>query len=292
MVIFFKPVFKETLWGGKKLSTAFGLDIPSEKTGECWGISAHPNGESTVLSGPYGGWSLSRLYESNRELFGHHPAETFPILVKLIDAQQDLSIQVHPDDARAKALGSFGKTECWYILDAENQTDMVIGHHASSREAFVRMVEDNAYEALVNRFKVHAGDFFYIPAGTLHAICAGTLLLEVQQSSDITYRFYDYDRLENGKKRPLHLEAAIEAVTIPDQTPLTEHDDRYFGFDIVTRHRDPVKADRYGDFLVVIEGEGLIDEHRVKKGDFLFISADSTYVIDGPLRYARITLRA
>ena len=291
MVIFFEPVFKETVWGGKKLQTVFGLPIPSNSTGECWGISAHPHGETTVSRGPYKDWPLSRLFAQKRHLFGHHPAETFPILVKLIDAQADLSIQVHPDDAQAKALGSFGKSECWYILDTEQNTEIVIGHHAETHEAFKRMVDAGDYQALVNRFPVHSDDFFYIPAGTLHAICAGTLLLEVQQSSDITYRFYDYDRLENGKKRPLHVEAAMSVVTIPDQTPIREHHDTYFGFEIVSNYDHPFKAHPYGDFLVVLEGEGLIESERLKKGDFLFVSAESNYTIDGPVRLARITLR-
>ena len=292
MVLFFKPVFKETVWGGKKLRTTFGLPIPSEKTGECWGISAHPHGETTVLTGPYEGWPLSRLFSEARHLFGHHPAESFPILVKLIDAQADLSIQVHPNDAQAKPLGSFGKTECWYILDADQNAEIVIGHHAETHDDFKRMVEANDYERLVNRFPIQPDDFFFIPAGTLHAICAGTLLLEVQQSSDITYRFYDYDRLENGKKRPLHVEAAIDVVTVPDHTPVREHRDQYFGFEVIKRRPDTVKAHRYGDFLVVLEGEGIIECERLKKGDFLFVSAESSYTIDGPLRLARITLRA
>ncbi|MDE7297629.1 MAG: mannose-6-phosphate isomerase, partial [Lachnospiraceae bacterium] len=131
-VIFLEPVFKEMIWGGTRLREDFQYEIPGDHTGECWAVSAHPNGDCTVKSGRFQGESLSRLWKEHRELFGGEEGEVFPLLVKIIDAKADLSIQVHPDDAYAKEHenGSLGKTECWYILDCDPDAKIVIGHHA------------------------------------------------------------------------------------------------------------------------------------------------------------------
>ena len=198
-----KPIFQEKIWGGNRLNTVFGYDIPSDHTGECWAISGHPGGDCAIVGGPFDGKTVAGLWQERRELFGNLPGDLFPLLIKIIDARENLSIQVHPDDAYAGAHenGALGKTECWYVLDCDEGATIIIGHNASSKEEMARMVEENRWTELLREVPIHKGDFFQINPGCLHAIKGGTLILETQQSSDVTYRFYDYGRLENGKPR-------------------------------------------------------------------------------------------
>ncbi|MCY8426820.1 mannose-6-phosphate isomerase, class I [Bacillus vallismortis] len=216
--LFLEPVFKERLWGGTKLRDAFGYAIPSEKTGECWAVSAHANGSSAVKNGPLAGKTLDQVWQDHPEIFGFSDGKVFPLLVKLLDANMDLSVQVHPHDDYAimHENGDLGKTECWYIIDCKDDAELILGHHASTKEEFKRTMESGDWNGLLRRLKIKPGDFFYVPSGTLHALCEGTLVLEIQQNSDTTYRVYDYDRCDDkGQKRTLHIEKAMEVITIP-----------------------------------------------------------------------------
>ena len=160
-----QPVLKEKIWGGTKLRDVYGYDIP---------ISGHKSGDCPIVEGEYKGKTVSWMFENHRELFGNVEGDQFPLLVKIIDAKQDLSVQVHPDNEYAKIHeNSLGKTESWYVLQADEGTDMVMGHYAKTKEEFIKDIEEDKYDELLNRFKIHKGDFFYIPAGTLHAICGG-----------------------------------------------------------------------------------------------------------------------
>jgi mannose-6-phosphate isomerase len=216
--IFLTPIFQERIWGGTKLAERFGYSIPSPRTGECWAISAHPNGQTVVQNGPFQGMTLGQLWEERRDLFGHFPSDRFPLLTKILDANADLSVQVHPDDAYAKEHenGELGKTECWYIIDCKQGAELVYGHHAKTKEELKEMMEQGQWDKLLRKIPIKPGDFFYVPSGTMHALCEGTLVLETQQSSDTTYRVYDYDRVDsNGKKRELHLDKALDVITVP-----------------------------------------------------------------------------
>lgn len=223
--LFLQPVFKERIWGGTALKEEFGYDIPTEKTGECWAISAHPNGPSVIENGPYKGKSLDQLWKEQPELFGNPKEDVFPLLTKILDANMDLSVQVHPDDAYAMVHedGELGKTECWYIIDCKEDTDMIFGHNAINKEEFSQMVKEGKWNDLLRRVKIKPGDFFYVPSGTIHALCEGTLVLETQQSSDTTYRVYDYDRKDDkGNLRELHLEKALEVTTVPHENVVSK----------------------------------------------------------------------
>ena len=206
-------------WGGSRLRTVFNYEIPSEKTGECWAISAHQNGDCEVINGPYKGKTLSYLWNYHRELFGNVTGDCFPLLTKILDASDDLSVQVHPNDEYAlKHKNELGKTECWYILDADEDAELIFGHHAKTKEEFIKQIESNQWDQLLRKVKVKKGDFFHVPAGTIHALKKGTLVLEIQQSSDTTYRLYDYNRPgDDGLLRPLHLKQSIAVSTIPHQ---------------------------------------------------------------------------
>ncbi|MEQ6206426.1 mannose-6-phosphate isomerase, class I [Enterococcus mundtii] len=219
--LFLKPVFQEKIWGGSRLRTVFGFDIPNDKIGEDWAISAHPHGVSVVENGPFKGWKLDDLWKEHKELFGHPTEPVFPLLIKILDAEDDLSVQVHPDDAYGMAHeGELGKTECWYIIDAEPGAEIIYGHHAKTREELAEMIQDSRWDDLLKKVPVKKGDFFYVPSGTIHAIGKGIMILETQQSSDTTYRVYDYDRKDDqGNTRELHIQQSVDVTTVPAKAP-------------------------------------------------------------------------
>ncbi|QXA19218.1 mannose-6-phosphate isomerase, class I [Streptococcus gordonii] len=214
--LFLQSVMHEKIWGGTKLRDEFGYEIPSDKVGEYWAISAHPNGVSTVKNGRFAGQKLDTLYAEHRELFGDRSEPVFPLLTKILDANDWLSVQVHPDDAYGlKNEGELGKTECWYIIAADEGAEIIYGHNAKSKEELREQIESKNWDQLLTKVKVKAGDFFYVPSGTMHAIGSGILILETQQSSDTTYRVYDFDRKDDaGNLRELHLEKSIDVLNI------------------------------------------------------------------------------
>ena len=216
-ILWMKPVFKQMIWGGNKLGSKWGYEIPGENTGECWAVSAHPNGDCTIKEGTFAGKTLSQLWSEEPQLFGNAAGDRFPLLIKIIDANDDLSIQVHPDDTYAgkNENGSFGKTECWYILDAPEDATLVIGHNAKDRAELEDMIGSGRWEDFLREVPVKKGDFIQIDPGTVHAIKGGIEILETQQNSDITYRVYDYGRLQDGKPRELHIEKSIDVITVP-----------------------------------------------------------------------------
>ena len=217
-----KPYISETVWGGSRLVTEYGIDPQGcANCAEAWVLSAHPNGSSMVQNGAYAGMRLDELYAHAPELFGKRAADKLPVLVKFIDAQDDLSIQVHPRDTDDVLLpGEAGKTECWYILDAQPGAKLYLGFRkAITREAFAHAIKTQTLMEHVQAFEVQAGEFYFIPAGTLHAIGRGVLLAEVQQNSDTTYRVYDYGRLQNGVPRALHVEQAMAVTDLVPYAP-------------------------------------------------------------------------
>jgi mannose-6-phosphate isomerase class I len=291
MIIKLQPEFKEKVWGGNKIHTKFGYNT-SDNTGEAWGISGHKNGSSTIIDGPYKGKTLRELYQSHKELFGHYQSDEFPILVKIIDATDDLSIQVHPDDAYAKAYeNSLGKTECWYILETEENTQIIIGHKAKSKDDFLKHMNNNDFESILNKFPIYPEDTFNIYAGTIHAICKGTLLLEIQQSSDVTYRLYDYNRLSNGVLRDLHIDKAMDVIPFPDRPLSKEKPKDLFDYQIQeNKLNTPHRAHIYGDYLFIIDGQGKIDQTPFTKGEFLMISSEENYHLTGDFKYAKVQI--
>ncbi|MBL7574256.1 type I phosphomannose isomerase catalytic subunit [Staphylococcus saccharolyticus] len=220
MPLFLKPIFHEKVWGGSKLKT-FGYNIPNERIGECWGISAHPNGKSEIENGPYAGQTLDQVWREHRELFGEFPSKDFPLMAKIVDANAPLSIHVHPDDSYAyeNENGQYGKSECWYIIEADDNAEITIGTHAQSREEFENQLKDGSFEKYLRTVKVQPGDFYFVPAGTVHSIGAGILAYEVMQSSDISYRIYDYQRKLRNKKRELSVSKALDVMDYSNELP-------------------------------------------------------------------------
>lgn len=285
MIIFFKPVFVDKIWGGNNLKEIFGYDT-GDTCGEVWGISAHASGESIVLNGEFKGYSLSKLFNKKKNLFGYYQGREFPILVKLIDAKKDLSIQVHPNDEQAKKYNSLGKSECWYILKAQEGTEIVIGHHARTTEELEKLIKEKKYAKLLNKLAIKKGDYFYIDSGTIHAICANTVLLEVQQSSDITFRVYDYDRLDaNNELRPLHIKQSLECINTPSGDVARSHNNKFFEYEILDiGKKAEFTAHNHGDYLVVLKGQGFINDYKCQAGDFVMVSAKDKYYLTGDMQ--------
>lgn len=291
MVIKFKPIALEKVWGGNKLSKLYNIN--GKNIGEIWGISAHKSYSNMIANGQFKGLSFRELYSKNKELFGDLNEDEFPLLFKVIDASGDLSIQVHPDDQYAsKHENSYGKDECWYILETNaKNTEIIIGHNADSLEELINSINNNQTEEVVNKFRIKKGDYFYIPSGTVHAICKDTTLLEVSQSSDITYRLYDYNRLDNGKLRELHIDKSLDVMTIPAKSVQTNHNPKFFTFDININQSSSTKdAHIHGDYLYIIEGYGFVNEETINQGDFLMISSMDKYTIEGTIKYALINI--
>ncbi|MFV0557600.1 MAG: mannose-6-phosphate isomerase, class I [Enterococcus sp.] len=229
--LFMKPVFQEKIWGGNRLRSVFGFEIPSEKIGEDWAISAHPHGVSVIENGAFKGQKLDELWANHKELFGNPTEPVFPLLIKILDAEAELSVQVHPDDTYGmEHEGELGKTECWYIIDAEPGAEIIYGHHAQTREELAEMIESGKWDELLTRVPVKKGDFFYVPSGTIHAIGKGIMILETQQSSDTTYRVYDYDRTDDaGNTRELHIQQSVDVTTVPARKPELNVKEAKFG---------------------------------------------------------------
>ncbi|GGB43608.1 mannose-6-phosphate isomerase, class I [Lentibacillus populi] len=280
--IFLKPVLQERIWGGSKLSTLYGYEIPSDKTGEAWVISAHDNGPSMITNGPLAGKTLADAWKEHGELFNKREdnKEAFPLLVKILDADDDLSVQVHPDDQFAREVEDqpYGKTECWYVLHAEPGAEIVLGHHAKSKEELASRMNNGEWDKLLKHVSVKAGDFIYVPSGTIHAIGKGIVILETQQSSDITYRVYDYDRVgADGHKRELHLERAKEVITVPYQQAVPRQQEETLG-DLTVKKL--VEEKYFSVYHWMLNGETVRNQDQ----DFLQVSVingSATMKIDG-----------
>jgi len=209
------PAGKDYLWGGERLKTLYGKVSALSPLAESWECSVHPDGPSTVATGSFSGKALPELLAEHPEFLGHSPSARggLHVLVKLIDAKGDLSVQVHPDDDYAfrEEGGQQGKTEMWYVLDAEPGACLVFGLDRAATADEVRAgLAAGTFESMVRRVPVQCGDVFYIPSGTIHAIGGGILLAEVQQNSNLTYRLYDYGRLgKDGRPRDLHIDKAL-----------------------------------------------------------------------------------
>ena len=214
------PAGKDYLWGGTRLRDDFRKDLLMEPLAETWECSTHPDGLSVAASGVHAGRTLKEVLELHPEYLGTHPdyQDGLPILIKFIDAREDLSVQVHPDDdyAAQHENGSLGKTEMWYIVDTEKDARIAYGFcHDMKREALEKSLRDGSVEKYLQRVKVEKDDVFFISSGTVHALGAGTLVAEIQECSNITYRLYDYGRIgKDGKQRPLHIDQALETANL------------------------------------------------------------------------------
>ena len=313
--LFLRPAFKDYIWGGTRLKTDWGKQTELSPLAESWELSCHEAGPSVVVSGDWAGQTLAQVLAAHPQLAGAkaEKAGEFPLLIKLIDAAGPLSVQVHPDDAYARRVEhAQGKTEMWYVLDADEGAGIYYGFkRETSAEELKAAIEANTLTELLNWVSTKKGDCFFIPAGTVHAIGAGLLIAEVQQSSNLTYRVYDYGRLgADGKPRPLHIDKAL-AVTRrePPQTPVgpTEPEQTVSGgriqplfacdkfttavLTVEGTMSDSVSNESFVSLLTV-EGEGTLsyrgETYPLKKGQSVFLPAGmGAYELAGRMQVLR-----
>lgn len=284
------PTCKDYIWGGTRLYDQYGIGNGGV-TAEAWVLSARDNGPCFIAEGQYKGKTLGEVFEiEGREIWGTAAKEfpAFPVLIKLIDAAKDLSVQVHPSDEYAlKNEGEYGKTEMWYVVDCAPGASLYAGFNREvSREEFEQSIANNTVESLLNKIEVQKGDSIFIPAGTVHAIGAGLLVAEVQQNSDLTYRVYDYGRLgADGKPRELHIEKAVKvAETRPPRYGIVHNsedkrvkiaDCRYFKAEVINIPAEKsinVDASSFAAILC-LDGEIAAGDMTLKAGECAFVPA-------------------
>jgi len=314
----FLPVYKDYLWGGRNLEK-LGKKLPEGKVAESWEISCHPDGENVIANGQFQGMKLSEYINAMQHKamgtdISWKPGDRFPLLIKLIDANDRLSVQVHPDDeyAALHEQDRSGKNEMWYIIWAKPGAKLVYGvKPGTTREMFIQALEKGTIEQYLNFIEVSDGDVIDIPAGTLHAIGEGIILAEVQQNSNNTYRVYDYDRVDkDGKKRPLHIRKALDVINFSINSINEERrkgkliyssdrctvtglvKNKFFSvelYDIHIRLEDTADGSRFYTYTF-IEGEGNIlyqgkHEMDIRRGESVFIPACmGNYMISGKFK--------
>lgn len=303
----FEPILKERIWGGEKLKTELNKPITSKITGESWELSTVEGDVSTVANGDLKGKSLMDLInETPNEILGTRVydrfGKQFPLLFKYLDAREDLSIQVHPNDKLAKERhNSFGKTEMWYVMQADADSRIIVGFKEdSSKEEYLKHLHDNTLISILDDVKAKAGDVFFLETGTVHAIGAGLVVAEIQQTSDITYRLYDFDRVDaQGNKRELHVDLALDAINYNKVDTQKKYDSKantsnvvvdcpYFTTNFIPLE-DKVEVSKSGETFTVymcIDGSFEIEydgfKHTYIKGDTVLVpAAINSFVLSG-----------
>lgn len=321
-----KPACKDYLWGGHRLVEEYGKEYDGDVLAETWELSCHPDGPSTIVNGAFSGKTLpDYIREKGKDVLGTHCSrfQDFPVLIKFIDAKENLSIQVHPDNSYAlKNENQYGKTEMWYVMDAEPGAFLYYGfEHEISKEELRQRIDDGTLTEVLHAQPVKNGDVLFIESGTIHAICKGILLAEIQQNSNVTYRVYDYGRVgKDGKKRELHIDKALD---ITHRTPVGNQDHGYphvadcdyFTVDSLVLDGETMESlhgkvtKRSFVSLLVLDGEGSVNcadgdkqiladdggENRMdfRKGDSLFLPAGSgRFRIKGSCHILMTTIRA
>lgn len=295
-----KPAFKDYLWGGTRLRDDFGKDCDYDKIAESWELSCHKDGNSVVADGEFAGLTLAQYIEKEgKSVLGTNceKFENFPILIKLIDAKDNLSVQVHPNNEYAQRVeGEYGKTEMWYVVDCDEGASLLYGFkHNITKEEFRERIENNTLLEVTNSVPVKKGDVFFIEAGTLHAIGKGILIAEIQQNSNTTYRIYDYGRVgADGKPRQLHIDKAVDVTNLCPAKPYPQSEPvdmggwtkkrlakcEYFTVDVINVDTSAaLEADKSSFVNILVLDGGCVlssegnDAVELKKGDSVFIPA-------------------
>ena len=310
----FEPLLKQTIWGGNKIVAFKHIQSDMENVGESWEVSGVPGDESVVANGECKGKTLNEvLAEMKEKLVGEENykrfGDRFPLLIKFIDARDNLSIQVHPDDETAHRQGkAMGKTEMWYVMDSDEDASLKVGLKKKiTPEEYARMVEDDTICDALGNYKVKSGDCFFIPAGRIHAICSGSFIAEIQQTSDVTYRIYDYKRKDkNGNYRELHTKEAAEAIdyTVLDDyrteyTPVKNEATQLVSCPLFTTAvydlTEPMTLD-YSELdsfviLIALKGEGSIlmpsgETYSFREGESILLPATTeTVKVEGNIKF-------
>ncbi|MDF2923510.1 MAG: manA 2 [Paenibacillaceae bacterium] len=299
-IFFFKAIPKYAIWGGKACNAYFDFtDEFDDGVGQVWAFSAQAGESTTCLTPPYEGLTLLEIWQEHPELFAY-PAGPFPVIVSLVAPEEDLSIQVHPDMDKARELGyPMGKNEAWYFIRCRPQCSIVYGQHAQNEEEILRFIRHNRWNELVKTRPVAEGDFVYIPAGQLHALGKGSIVYEVQQSTDITYRFYDYGRKDAvGNTRPLHLQEAISCLDYStskkeNTAPVRRKKGHYTETTFIRNDSFTVSSLEVAGkcsydtipyrLATVVEGSGYADGYAVRPGSSFLIPANQEVLFGGSM---------
>lgn len=309
-VLFFKAIPRPAIWGHTKVRDFFGYDDFPEGIGQSWSFSAQDGeGLSTVcIKGGFKGKTLKELWEKHQELFGH-PGEDFPVIISLVGPEDDLSIQVHPDDEHAQKIGyKRGKNEAWFFIESDPGASIVYGQKTKNKEELQEMINQDKWDDIYKKYPVADGDFVYLPAGCLHAMGKGNVVYEIQQSTDITYRFYDYHRKDkDGNERQLHVKQSIDVTTVPykpydlakqvEETIENGTRKELVSSNYLTLNKydmtgyNKVINDKPFQLVSIIEGQGTVEGKEVKKGDHFVVCSDQKEVdFDGTMTVMICTL--
>ncbi|AGM24650.1 type I phosphomannose isomerase catalytic subunit [Spiroplasma chrysopicola] len=291
-ILTLKPFFSERLWGGRKLEK-FGFELPtSEKYGEAWVISSLDNGMTYLDNNQGSSISLKQYFLDNRTTIFDN-AEEFPLLSKIITANDYLSVQVHPDDAYSlKHNQMLGKPECWYIMDCPDNAKIIYGHNAKTKDELVEMIANKKWKELFCEVPIKKGDFVYVPPGKVHAITPGVTVFELQRSSDITYRFYDFDRADkDGNLRPLHIQECIDVTTVPDSNEQVIRinegkliDNEYFTLYLLKSNQTIKLTGIKWAQITLIKGSVVIDNQKLTAGQsalLVDLPENLDFIVDG-----------
>lgn len=299
-ILFFKPIPRPALWGHTLVKDYFQYHDFPDGIGQSWSFSAQEGASTICLSEPFQGKTLLELWNEHQELFGC-PNEKFPVIISLVAPEDDLSIQVHPNDDYAKRKGyPCGKNEAWYFIESKPQAQIVYGHHAKDEQDLRQYIQDERWDDLIAHLDVHTGDFVYLPAGLLHALKKGSIVYEIQQATDITYRFYDYHRLDaQGQERELHLEDAIACLSYDPKDvqnviePVIEKcqgmtkttflsNDSFTVMKVDIGEKATFLDTRY-QLATIVSGQGVANGMKVHIGDSFLIPKDVKVDFDGQM---------
>lgn len=289
-----KPHFEYRVWANSNIKKDFNL--VENQIGEAWIISALKDKASKIENAHYEDLYSFYNNEKNSYFFNNYNLKNeYPLLTKIIDAKDDLSVQIHPDDEYAKSFNSLGKTECWYILDTIENNHVILGHNAKNIDEFKEKVENKQWNDLLKKKEIKKGDFVYVESTKIHAIKSNTLIFELQQSSDITYRVYDYDRLDKGKPRELHLDQVYDLVKFPDrdtlQTNISNKKDYLVANNLFNLKLIENKEVQEYEFenanwlqVSVIEGSGEVNDLEANKYDSFLIAFGEKLKLKGNIK--------
>ena len=286
-ILLLSAPLKEVIWGGNYFKDVLNVTTSDEKIGEMWSCSAHKNGQSIIKNGCFKEKTLEYVYKNHKELFDNSSLDEFPILVKFIATTDKLSVQVHPNDEYARINeNQYGKTEGWLILEAKDDSSIIVSHNAKDKEELIKYIENDDYDNLLKQVKVKKGEFYPISSGTIYALGKDIVLLEIQQSSDVTYRFYDYHRKDkDGNERPLHVEKAIEVTTFDQYDFNVKNcytqdidvlwDNQYFKVKYQEVKEKYILENNSYCIVTVIDGNIFVDDNKITKGESFIVTSNA-----------------
>ena len=284
-MLIIKTMIHETIWGGERLTPYSGTD--NKKIGHLYSLISNGELESEILNGKYKGQLFRKYFDENKDRFGLSKYKELPFLLALVDATDDLSLQVHPDDVVAKELenADFGKNESWYFLEVPNSGKIYDGCKANSSKELREKVKEGKYDDIIDYLDVEVGSYVYIEAGTMHAMAAGSLVYEIEENCNATYRVYDFDRIDkDGKKRPLQTEAALKSIHVDKKSVAQKYDgekvERLYATNLFLQQKEYTNKSNTIECLTVLSGKSEVEGFIIQKGTTIVLEPNETVQLD------------